>query len=302
MQKRKIIIYNELFNKTCSKDELAKKCGNVSTKTIENTIKECDDILYSKKLGGYIFDNLLPSKISYQNYFKLFQDNLSNPILKKDMIQSISRVGTDLSEIMMGTTNLSELSKKIIRANIAINHKCIIKIYYPRKGTPKRDKYIKPKQIITFDSIYYLTFEYDKRNKTKGLEERPFAFNGIQTIEEVEYLKNSEEFRTNDIGNSFGKVEDAKKKVTLKLYGHASYFFMREGLFESPYYKFIKADSRGDKLTMEMIYNDEIEVFKLVQQWMPLISVVNDCEDSQKIIDGIKDNYNKFINQIETIK
>jgi hypothetical protein len=61
-------------------------------------------------------------------------------------------------------------------------------------------------------------------------------------------------------------------------------------------------DSRGNKLTMEMIYNDKIEVFKLVQQWMPLILVVNDCEDSQKVIDGIKENYKKFINQVENIK
>lgn len=295
MQERKIKIYNELFLKTCTKDYLANVCGNISTKTIENTIKECNDIVYSKKLGAYHFKDLLPSQISYQNYFKLFQDNLSNPILKKDMIKSISKVGTDLSDIMMDTTQLSELSKKIIKANIAINHQCIIKIYYLREGTPKKDKYIKPKQIITFDSIYYLTFEYDKKNKTEGLEERPFAFNGIQTIEEVEYLKDSEGFRTYDIGNSFGKVEDAKKKITLKLHDHASYFFMREGLFESPYYKFIKSDSRGDRLTMEMIYNDEIEVFKLVQQWMPLISVVNDCEDSQKIIDGIERNYKEFL-------
>jgi len=298
MKKRKIIIYNQLFNKIYSKDELAKICGDVSIKTIENTIKECDDIKYSKKLGGYIFNNLLPSKISYQNYFKLFQDNLSNPILKQDMIKSMSKVGTDLSEIMIETSTLSELSKKIIKANIAINHQCIIKIYYPREGTPKKDKYIKPKQIITFDSIYYLTFEYDKRNKTEGLEERPFAFNGIQSIEEVEYLKDSEVFRTNNIGNSFGTVDEAKKKVTLKLHGHASYFFMREGLFESPYYKFIKADSRGDKLTMEMIYNNNIEVVKLVQQWMPYIYIINDSKDSQSILNDIKKNYLKLMESI----
>ena len=294
MQNRKIQIYNELFNKICSKEELAKVCGDVSIKTIENTIKECDDIKYSKKLGSYIFDNLLPFKISYQNYFKLFQDNLTNPILKQDMIKSMSKVGTDLSEVIMDTTILSELSKKIIKANIAINHQCILKIYYPREGTPKKDKYIKPKQIITFDSIYYLTFEYDKRNKTEGLEERPFAFNGIQTIEEVEYLKDAEKFRTNNIGNSFGMVDEANKKVTLKLKGHASYFFMREGLFESPYYKFIRSDSRGEKLTMEMIYNNDIEVIKLVQQWMPLITVVNDCDDARDVIEGIKENYDEF--------
>lgn len=294
MQERKILIYNQLFKKICSKDELARLCGNVSTKTIENTIKECDDIVYSKKLGAYHFKDLLPYQLSYQNYFHLFQDNLTNPILKKDMIKSISEVGTDLSNIMMNTDRLSELSKKIIKANIAINHQCILKIYYPREGTPKQDKYIKPKQIITFDAIYYLTFEYDKKNKQDIAEDRPFAFNGIQKLEPVEYLKESKSFRENDIGNSFGKVKDADKKVTLKLHGHASYFFMREGLFESPYYKFIQSNSKGDELTMEMIYNNEIEVTKLVQLWMPLIKVVNDCDDAKKVISKIEENYQKF--------
>jgi len=294
MQERKIKIYNELFLQICSKQYLAEKF-DVTTKTIENTIKNCDDIVYSKKLGAYHFKDLMPFYISYQNYFDLFKENLANPILKKDMIKSIGSLEEDLNSIMVETELLSELSKKIIRANIAINHQCIIKIDYPREGTPQQDKYIKPKQIITFDAIYYLTFEYDKKNKTKGLEERPFAFNGIHSIEEVEYLKDAESFRTNHIGNSFGTVDEADKKVTLKLHGHASYFFMREGLFESPYYKFIKADSRGNRLTMEMIYNDEIEVSKLVQQWMPLIFVVNDSADAQKVIERIKRNYNEFL-------
>jgi len=70
---------------------------------------------------------------------------------------------------------------------------------------------------------------------------------------------------------------------------------MREGLFESPYYKFIKVDSTGSKVKMEMIYNSDIEVMKLVQQWMPLISVVNDSENSQKIIDGIRENFYDFL-------
>ena len=294
MQERKIKIYNELFLQICSKQYLAEKF-EVTTKTIENSIKSCDDIVYSKKLGAYHFKDLMPFYISYQNYFDLFKENLVNPILKKDMIKSIGSLEEDLNSIMVETEPLSELSKKIIRANIAINHQCIIKIDYPRDGTPQQDKYIKPKQIITFDAIYYLTFEYDKKNKTKGLEERPFAFNGIQTIKEVEYLKDSKEFRTNYIGNSFGTVDEANKKVTLKLHGHASYFFMREGLFESPYYKFIKADSKGDRLTMEMIYNDEIEVSKLVQQWMPLISVVNDSDDAKKVLERIKKNYGEFL-------
>jgi hypothetical protein len=34
---------------------------------------------------------------------------------------------------------------------------------------------------------------------------------------------------------------------------------------------------------MIMIYNHEIEVSKLLQQWMPLISIVNDSDDAQKV-------------------
>lgn len=48
---------------------------------------------------------------------------------------------------------------------------------------------------------------------------------------------------------------------------------------------------------MEMIYNDEIEVFKLVQQWMPLISVVDDSENAREIITGIKENYVDFLDE-----
>ena len=295
MTKRKTTIYNQLFNKICSKAQLAKACGDVSIKTIENTIKTCDDIVYRKKLGAYHFKDLLPSQISYQNYFDLFRDNLSNPILKKDMIKIINDIGADLNQIMIKTDKLSTLSKKIIKANIAINHNCIIKIYYPRANTPKEDKYIKPKQIITFDSIYYLDFEYDKRNRAKGLETRPFAFNGIQRLEEVEYIQEGKSFRTNKIGNSFGYAEDAKKRVTLKLKGHASYFFMREGLFESPYYNFIKVDSTGSRVEMEMIYNNDIEVIKLVQQWMPLIFVVNDSTNAQNILKKIEKNYSELM-------
>jgi len=298
MQKRKIIIYNNLFNKLCTKDELAKLCGDVSIKTIENTIKECDDIVYSKKLGAYHFKDLLPSQISYQNYFDLFKDNLSNPILKKDMIRSVIDFGTDLHTIMLNTTHLSELSKKIIKLNTAINHNCIVKLFYKRDDKYIGDRYIQPNQIITFDSIYYLYFKYDIKNKKQGLVTRPFAFNGIENIEEVEYIKESKQFRTYEIGNSFGTVDEAKKskkKIILKLHSYAAYFFIREGLFESPYYKFIKSNSKGNEVEMEMIYNDDIEVVKLVQQWLPYIYVLNDSENSQSIIDGIKENYTKFL-------
>jgi hypothetical protein len=218
------------------------------------------------------------------------------------MIKSVVEFGTDLHIIMLDTRHLSELSKKIIKLNTAINHNCIVKLFYKRDDSHIGDRYIQPNQIITFDSIYYLYFKYDIKNKKQELETRPFAFNGIENIEEVEYLKESEEFRTYEIGNSFGTVDEAKeskKKIILKLHSYAAYFFIREGLFESPYYNFIKSNSKGNEVEMEMIYNDDIEVIKLVQQWLPYIYVVNDSESSQSIIGGIKENYTKFLDACE---
>lgn len=294
MQERKIKIYNELFLQICSKQYLAEKF-DVTTKTIENTIKSCDDIVYSKKLGAYHFKDLMPSYISYQNYFDLFKENLSNLILKKDMIKSINSLGQDLNSIMVETEQLSDLSKKIIQLNTAINHNCVLKVTYKRGDQTNREEYyIQPNNIITFESIFYLYFTYCKKNKNNsGVERRPFAFNSINDIEAVEYMKNTI-FKINKIGNGFGFFENASKQVTLKLTGASAHFFKREGLFNNPYYRFISEESNGN-IEMIMTYNHQIEVIKLVQQWMPLISVVNDSEDSQKIIDGIERNYKEFL-------
>jgi len=293
MQERKIKIYNELFLHVCSKLYLAEKL-NVTTKTIENTIKSCDDIIYSKKLGAYHFKDLMPSYISYQNYFDLFKENLANPILKKDMIESINSLGQNLNFIMVNTEKLSNLSKKIIQLNIAINHNCVVKVTYKRGDQINREEhYIQPNNIITFESIFYLYLTYDKRDKkNKGVEKRPFAFNSINDIETVEYMKDTT-FRINKIGNSFGFFEDATKQVTLKLTGRSANFFKREGLFTNPYYQFISEESNGD-IEIIMKYNHELEVIKLVQQWLPYILVVNNSNEAKEIIEGIKRNYQTF--------
>ena len=49
---------------------------------------------------------------------------------------------------------------------------------------------------------------------------------------------------------------------------------------------------------MIMTYNHEIEVIKLVQQWMPYILVVNNSSEAEEIIGGIKRNYRMFFNGV----
>jgi len=294
MKKREIEVYNELFIKRYSKKLLEDKF-DVSTKTIENTTKLHDDIVYSKKLGSYGFKDLLPKYISYYNYFVLFQDNFSNPILKKDFIKITNQLNENLDEIMIDTGKLSKLSQKIIQLNIAINHNCIVKVNYQGYGKPKEEKYIQPNQIVVVGSIYYLYITYDKKNKKNIGESRQLTFNGIQEIEPIEYLTDIS-FKTQVEGNAFGKYNDASS-IHLKLQGSSAHFFKREGFFENPNYKFLSEEDNGD-INMELFYNNKIEIIKLVQQWMPFIKVDDSSEEAQNILNDIKKNYLKLMESI----
>lgn len=294
MELRKIGIYNQLFKKLSTKQELA-DFFSVSTKTIENTIKECEDIVYSKKLGSYHFKDLLPNHISYQNYFTLFKDSVTSSIIKKDFSTISSSLHSKFDETMIATSQLSELSRKIIKTEIAINHNCILKVEYTGNSKSKEEKYIQPKRIFTGGSIYYLSVIYDKRNKEKVGEERQFAFNGIESIEIVEYLKDTI-FRSEQDGNAFGSYNNVQT-IRLKLHGASANFFKREGLFETNSFRFL-SELTTNEIEIEMTYNYKLEVVKLVQQWLPQITIVDDSEKAQKIIEEIKNNYKTFTDSL----
>lgn len=297
MSKRKNAIYNKLFLQLCTKQFLAEEFS-VSTKTIENTIKSCKDIVYSKKLGAYHFENLLPQQISYQNYFSIFKNNLSNNILKKDILSITKNLSSNLDEIMIDTESLSPLSKKIIQMSIAINHNCIVKLAYEGNNKPIEEKYIQPNQIITSNtsSTYYLYATYDKKNKKSIGSMRTLAFNSITHIEPIEYVKDGN-FKTTKDGNEFGLYEEGKK-IMLSLTSSAAHYFKREALFENKNFKFISEDS-DHTVEMEMTYNHKMEVVKLLQQWMPQILIKSDSEEAKEIIEEIKNNYNNFMGQLK---
>lgn len=293
MNKRKNAIYNELFLQIGTKQFLAEKFL-VSTKTIENTIKNCSDIVYSKKLGAYHFKDLLPEQISYQNYFSIFKNNLSNNILKKDILSITKNLSSNLADIMIDTGSLSPLSKKIIQMSIAINHNCVVKLSYEGNNKPLETKYIQANQIITSNtsSTYYLYATYDKKNKKSIGDMRTLAFNSITHIEPVEYSKDVSFKITND-GNEFGLYSEGRQ-IMLSLTSSAAHYFKREGLFENKNFKFISEDP-NHTIEMEMTYNHKMEVVKLLQQWMPQIIIKSDSDEAKAILNDITYNYNKFI-------
>ncbi len=294
MELRKIGIYHQLFKKLCTKQELA-DLFSVSTKTIENTVKECEDIVYSKKLGSYHFKDLLPNHISYQNYFTLFKDSVTNPFIKKDFLTISSSLHSKFDETMIETSQLSELSRKIIKIEIAINYNCTLKVEYVGNSKSKEDKYIQPKQIFSDSSMYYLALIYDNQNKKDVGKERQLAFNGIEAIEPIEYLKDTI-FRSEKKYNAFGSYDNAKT-IRLKLHESSVNFFKREGLFETNSFRFLSEISTNE-IEIEMTYNYKLEVVKLIQQWLPQITIVDDSEEAQVVIQEIKDNYQTFIDSL----
>ncbi len=291
MESRKIEIYNSLFFQTCSKKFLADKFS-VSIKTIENTIKTCDDINYSKKLGKYHFKDLLPNRISYKNYFSIFKENFSNLILKKDMLKVTKQMNSKFSNSMINTSELSALSKKIIRSTIAINHNCILKVSYKGNKKDREIKYIQPNQIFLVGSVYYLALTYDKKNKENIGEERTFAFNSLEDIEPEEY-QNNIIFKTDISRNAFGSYKNAKE-IRLLLTDAAANYFTREGLFENESYTFITQES-SQEIEIKMLYNNRLEVVKLIQHWMPQIKLIDSSEEATKIRKDIKNNFLSFI-------
>ncbi len=294
MELRKIGIYHQLFKKLCTKQELA-DLFSVSTKTIENTVKECEDIVYSKKLGSYHFKDLLPNHISYQNYFTLFKDSVTSSIIKKDFLTISSSLHSKFDETMIETSQLSELSRKIIKIEIAINYNCTLKVEYVGNSKSKEDKYIQPKQIFSDSSMYYLALIYDNQNKKDVGKERQLAFNGIEAIEPIEYLKDTI-FRSEKKYNAFGSYDNAKT-IRLKLHESSVNFFKREGLFETNSFRFLSEISTNE-IEIEMTYNYKLEVVKLIQQWLPQITIVDDSEEAQVVIQEIKDNYQTFIDSL----
>ena len=291
MESRKKTIYNALFMETCSKQSLANIC-KIGIKSIENTIKTCDDIAYSKKLGVYYFKELLPNYISFQNYLLIFKESFLNPILKSDMLNISTQIDSDFIDSMINTSQLSILCKNIIRTTIAINHNCTLKVSYKGNQKNREIKYIQPNQIFITGTIYYLSLRYDKKNKDNIGKERTFAVNSIEDIEPLEYLTDTI-LETNFTRNAFGKFSDAKQ-IRLRLTGASVNYFKREGLFKYENYNFVSEES-SQEIEMKMLYNDQIEVVKLLQQWMPQIKMIDNTKEEKEIYETIKNNFKSFI-------
>lgn len=287
MNSKTVQLYIELYNSPQNKEYFA-NLFEVTIKSVENLTKKYrGDITYDRKLGRYRFINLLPSYIPIKVYFDLFQNNIGNQVIKKDILHVVDSMSSREKEkmYMIETKELSIFSQYIIMCHIAMNSSCVLKIEYTGNEKSSEFKFIKPHHISSNGYTHYLFASYDKRNKKNINENRSFAFNSIHSIEPVEY-KIDEVFAVKGIGNAYGMINKEKYAV-LHLEPQAAKFFKRERQFEREEFEFV-AENMDESISMKMYYNNIDEVRHLIQGWMPQIKIDKDMDLRKRIYEQIK--------------
>ncbi|MBZ7977793.1 WYL domain-containing protein [Campylobacter sp. RM12654] len=281
-----LMLIDLIYEKISSKDELAKAL-NVSTKTIENRAKNLSLILrYSKRLEGYIFTDLLPKYISPKVVFKHIFAELENANLESEFKGLFDEYFYS-QEKLIDTSKLSNLNQKIIMLNHAINHNILLSCKYKNER-----KIIQANQLKVSNSKRYLYITYDKKNGENAGVHRTFALNSMKDIMALEYVKNGG-FKNTKSGNAFGYAE-GKKSVILYLKNEAASFFKREKP-KSHNFRFLSEDDNG--IEIEFFYSpSSVELESFIASWLPLISIKNNDELSQRIYENIQNNLNELRN------
>ena len=294
MNERVIEIYNALYGDTnWTKEKLKEKLKVSSVKTVENNIKDIEDIEYDIKIRQYRFTNLLPKYIPNEIFFRIFKDSIVNTLLKNDFLVLEKDIFSQKTKEMINTSELSNLSKKIIMFHNAITNNYILKVEYKKAGSDIEYKYIQPNTVFSNGFTYYAFITYDKRNKKDVGEERTFAFNAIGKIGVEEYLTDMP-LKKNQKGNAFGTFKK-DKFVILNLNQKSANFFKREVLFNNDSFELIDEELDGHSITVKMYYNIYFEIVKIIQQWMPDIKIQNNLELKNKVYSDINSNLVKLL-------
>lgn len=294
MNERVIKIYKALYSSVeCTKEYLKNYLEVSSIKTVENNIKDIEDIVYDIKLRKYRFKDLLPKYIPNEVFFEIFQSAIVNKLLENDF----SLLKKDISSLhtneMIKTSELSNLAKKIIQFNNAIKDNCILKVKYKKAGKVLDEKYIRPNTIFSTGFTYYVYITYDKLNKDNVGEQRTFAFNAIGDIEAVDFIPDGN-FKIDQKGNAFGSFKK-DKFVILNMDRNSANYFKREILFNNDAFEMVDEELEGENITVRMYFNEIFEVVKLVQQWMPQITIQSPAEIKEIVYSEIENNLSKLL-------
>ena len=75
-------------------------------------------------------------------------------------------------------------------------------------------------------------------------------------------------------------------------------YFKREMLFNNDAFEMVDEELEGENITVKMYFNEIFEVVKLVQQWMPQITIQSSEQIRNEVYKEIENNLEKLkINQ-----
>lgn len=290
--KKVILIYDAIYSDyETSKAKIAEILNVNSIKTVENNIKNIEDIIYDIKLKQYRFKNILPKYITINALNNIINKSIVNKLLKDDFKLIANKVIS--ADEMIETSNLSNLSKKLIILSNAIKYNCVLKVEYKGLNKPLQRKYIEPNAYFTNGFTYYAYITYNKKNIDGIGEERTFALNSIGKIEEEEYISNVN-FKKSDIGNAYGRFKK-DKYVLLNIKDEAARFFKRELIFNNDAFELIDEELDGISISVKMYYNHINEITKLIKQWMPKITIFGNVELKSKVYLKIEEDFKKLV-------
>lgn len=294
---KNILIYEALYNDTkTTKENLAKILNVSSIKTVESQIKSIDDIFYDINIRQYRFKELLPKYITINALNKIIRNSVINKLLKNDFELITNNVSFSSNE-MIKTSDLSNLSKKLIIFTNAIKYNCILKIEYKGLNKPLGEKYVEPHSYFTNGFTYYSYVTYNKRNEKDIGEERTLAFNSIGNIEAVEYIIDGN-FKKDTIGNAYGSFKK-DKFILLNIKNEAASFFKRELIFNNNAFELIDEELEGNSsISVKMYYNHINEIVNLLKQWMPKISIFGNSKIKDEVYQIIKDDLNTLLEDL----
>jgi predicted DNA-binding transcriptional regulator YafY len=74
-------------------------------------------------------------------------------------------------------------------------------------------------------------------------------------------------------------------------------YFKREMLFNNDAFEMVDEELEGENITVKMYFNEIFEVVKLVQQWMPQITVQSPAEIKEIVYNKVERNLLKLLSK-----
>ena len=263
----------------------------VCVRTIQRDIRTIED-------AGFPIYNEKPGRLRFAEGFSLKKMKLSNEeasmlVLMADIIKPLgSRFDNSFQNIKNKLFNSEEESPFYVKMPKGLKYetnaittvlekgietKTWIKMTLAHDPAKKLLYLLCPLKLLNYEGFWYLlgTNAHDQMRKFR-LEKILDAENTAKTFKVAKNIK-----KILDQSTNVWFMEERRKKIVVKVSADIAPYFKTKQIL--PLQKIIKEDKSG-ALTIESMISQNIEAVRIIQQWLPGITVVspNDLKEDMK--------------------